>query len=110
MFISNLRVVAKRLSRVLGACAGERESCSTIISSKKKKMIVVQLSYKSNIFFFFSVFFFFNDQPLDLFFYIWALNIQWLILKKVVRFVQKLYEICARNITKKEKNKKKKRN
>jgi hypothetical protein len=44
---------------------------------------------------------------LDLFFYIWALNIQWLILKKVVRFVQKLYEICARNITKKEKKKKK---
>jgi hypothetical protein len=42
-------------------------------------------------------------KPLDLFSYMWALNIQWLILKKIVRIAQKLYQICARNITKKKK-------
>jgi hypothetical protein len=33
---------------------------------------------------------FYYDQPLDLFSYIWAMNIQWLILKKIkfVRVVQ----------------------
>jgi hypothetical protein len=35
-------------------------------------MIVVQLSYNFNNFFFV----FFNDQPLDLFSYMWVLNIQ----------------------------------
>jgi hypothetical protein len=46
-------------------------------------MIIVQLSY--------TIFFFFNDQPLNLFSYMWTLNIQGLILKKVVIIVQKLY-------------------
>jgi hypothetical protein len=52
--------------------------------------ILTPLFYNSNYFFFY-------DQPLDLFSYIWALNIQWLILKK-----KKLLELCksfVRNIT-----------
>jgi hypothetical protein len=64
---------------------------------KNKKMIVVQFSCNSNNFFFF----FFNDQSLDLFFYIWALNIKLLILKKkkVVRIVRNL---CKKHYSKKK--------
>jgi hypothetical protein len=58
----------------------------------------VQLSYSSNNFFFFS-FFFYYGQPLNLISYIWAINIQLLIFKKVIRVIQKLYESYARNIT-----------
>jgi hypothetical protein len=63
-------------------------------------MIVVQFSYN----FCTILTTFFYDQPLDLFSYNWALSIQLLILKKVVRVVRKLYENCARNITLKEKD------
>jgi hypothetical protein len=56
-------------------------------------------------FFIFYFYFYFYDQSLDLFSYMWVLNIQWLILKKIVRIAQKLYGICARNITKKKKTK-----
>jgi hypothetical protein len=43
-------------------------------------------------------FYFLYDQSLDLFSYMWVINIQWLILKKVIRVVQKWYESCVKNI------------
>lgn len=55
-----------------------------------------QLSHSSNNFFF-------NGQQLNLLSYIWAINIQLLIFKKVVRIIQKLYKSYAKNITLKKK-------
>jgi hypothetical protein len=65
-----------------------------------EEMIDVQLLRTSLLFslIIFIINIFCYDQPLDLFFYMSTLNFQWLILKEIVRVIQKLYESCARYI------------